>query len=88
MQSQTKFFIQTVKLMEYIFSAVSVCSDPCFGPFPRTNMFFFNYQYEQKTSFNRRSSFSFPGGGFGQNILIFGVDQTSHSLVVDLVKIY
>ena len=24
--------------------------------------------------FDRRSSFSFPGGGFGQNVLIFGVD--------------
>ena len=27
--------------------------------------------------FDRRSSFSFPGGGFGQNILIFGVDMSS-----------
>ena len=27
--------------------------------------------------FNRRSSFSFPGGGFGQNVLIFGVDMSS-----------
>ena len=25
--------------------------------------------------FDRRSSFSFPSGGFGQNILIFGVDE-------------
>ena len=24
--------------------------------------------------FDRRSSFSFPGSGFGQNVLIFGVD--------------
>ena len=24
--------------------------------------------------FDRRSSFSFPGGGFGQNLLIFGVE--------------
>ena len=24
--------------------------------------------------FDRKSSFSFPGGGFGQNVLIFGVD--------------
>ena len=28
------------------------------------------------TGFGRRSSFSFPGGGLGQNILIFGVDMT------------
>ena len=27
--------------------------------------------------FDRRSSFSFPNGGFGQNILIFGVDMSS-----------
>ena len=27
--------------------------------------------------FDRRSSFSFPGGGFGQNVLIFGVDISS-----------
>ena len=27
--------------------------------------------------FDRRSCFSFPGGGFGQNILIFGVDMSS-----------
>ena len=27
--------------------------------------------------FDRRSSFSFPGDGFGQNVLIFGVDMNS-----------
>ena len=27
--------------------------------------------------FDRRSSFSFPGGGFGQKVLIFGVDTNS-----------
>ena len=27
--------------------------------------------------FDRRSSFSFPGGGFGQNVLILGVDMSS-----------
>ena len=27
--------------------------------------------------FDRRSSFSFPGGGFGENILIFGADMSS-----------
>ena len=26
--------------------------------------------------FHRRSSFPFPGGGFGQNVLIFGVDMS------------
>ena len=28
-------------------------------------------------AFDRRSSFLFPGGGFGQNVLIFGVDMSS-----------
>ena len=27
--------------------------------------------------FDRRSSFSFTGGGFGQNVLIFGVDMST-----------
>ena len=27
--------------------------------------------------FDRRGSFSFPSGGFGQNVLIFGVDMSS-----------
>ena len=29
------------------------------------------------TGFDRRSSFSFLGGGFGQNVLIFGADMSS-----------
>ena len=29
------------------------------------------------TGFDRRSSFSFPGGGFSQNVLIFGTDMSS-----------
>ena len=35
--------------------------------------------------FDRRSSFSFPGGGFGQNVLIFGADMSS-SVHVDNKK--
>ena len=35
--------------------------------------------------FDRRSSFSFPGGGFGQNVLIFEVD-TSSSVHIDNKK--
>ena len=27
--------------------------------------------------FDRRSSFSFPGGGFGKNVLIFGAEMSS-----------
>ena len=33
------------------------------------------------TGFDRRSSFSFPGVGFGQNVLIFGVDMSSSSRI-------
>ena len=31
--------------------------------------------------FDRRSSFSFPSGGFGQNIIIFGVDMSSSTKI-------
>ena len=37
--------------------------------------------------FDRRSSFSFPSGGFGQNVLIFGVDM-SYSAHIDNKKRY
>ena len=30
-----------------------------------------------RTGYDRRSSFSFPDGGFGQNILIFGANVSS-----------
>ena len=29
------------------------------------------------SGFDRRSAFSFPGGGFGQNVLIVGADMSS-----------
>ena len=35
--------------------------------------------------FDRRSSFSFPGGEFGQNVLNFGVDM-SFSAHIDIMK--
>ena len=35
--------------------------------------------------FNRRSSFSFPTGGFGQNMLIFGADMST-SIHIDNKK--
>ena len=37
------------------------------------------------TGFDRRGSFSFPSGGFGKNILIFGVDMSS-SVQIDNKK--
>ena len=33
--------------------------------------------FDYGIGFNRRSSFEFPGGGFGQNVLIFGADMSS-----------
>ena len=38
--------------------------------------------------FDRRGSFSFPGGGFGQNILIFGVDMSSSVHIDNKKKTY
>ena len=37
--------------------------------------------------FDRRGSFLFPGGGYGQNILVFGVDM-SFSAHIDTKKIH
>ena len=45
-----------------------------------------NYWYSGfGIEFDRTSSFSFPGDGFGQNVLIFGVDMSS-SLHTDNTK--
>ena len=45
-----------------------------------------NYEYSgYGIGFDRRSSLSFPGGGFGQNVIIFGVDMSS-SVHVDNKK--
>ena len=38
--------------------------------------------------FNRRESFSFPGGEFGQNVLIFGVDMSSSAHIDNKKKTY
>ena len=38
--------------------------------------------------FDRGSSFSFPGGGFGQNVLIFGADISSSIHIDNKKKIY
>ena len=36
--------------------------------------------------FDRRGSFSFPGGGFGQNVIIFGVDMSSSAHIDNKTK--
>ena len=38
--------------------------------------------------FDRRSSISFPGGGYGQNVLIFGADMSSSAHVDNKKKMY
>ena len=38
--------------------------------------------------FDRRSSFSFPSGGFGQNIIIFGLDMSSSPHIDSKKEIY
>ena len=41
MQAQTKFIFCRSKINRVHFSTVSVCSNPCVGPIPTTNMSFF-----------------------------------------------
>ena len=36
--------------------------------------------------FDRKTSFSFPSGGFGQNVLIFGVDMSFSAHIDDKKK--
>ena len=38
--------------------------------------------------FDRRGSFSFPGGAYGQNVLIFGVDMSFIIHIDNKKKIY
>ena len=50
------------------------------------NAYIDKYRYSgYGIGFDRRGSFSFPGGGFGQNVIIFGVDMSS-SVHVDNKK--
>ena len=45
------------------------------------------YKYsDYGIGFDRRSSISFPSGGFGQNVLIFGVDMSSSVHIDDKKK--
>ena len=38
--------------------------------------------------FDRKKSFSFPGGGYGQNVLIYGVDMSSNAHIDNKKKAY
>ena len=55
-------------LKNYLFDAVTLAKNADIDKYG-----YFGY----RIGFDRRSSFSFSGGGFGQNILIFGVDMGS-----------
>ena len=47
------------------------------------------YQYSgYGTGFDRKSSFSHPGGGFGQNVIIFEVDMSSLFMLMITKKIF
>ena len=39
-----------------------------------------------RMAFDRKSSFTFPGDGMGQNVLIFGVDMSSSAHIDDKKK--
>ena len=41
-----------------------------------------------RNGFDRRSSYSFPGGGFVQNIIIFGLGMSSSPHIDNKKKIY
>ena len=41
-----------------------------------------------RIGFDRRGSFSFPGGGYGQNVLIFGVDMSLLLVLIIKKKTY
>ena len=48
-----------------------------------------SYEYSgYGIGFDRKSSFSIPGGGFGQNVLIFGADISSSVHVDNKKKTY
>ena len=48
---KTSFFLFSVKLIKYIFSAVSVWSNTYVEPSPRIKIFFFHYQYLEMNSY-------------------------------------
>ena len=53
------------------------------------NADFDKYDYSSYgIGFDRRSSLWFPGGGFGQNVLIFGADMSSSTHIDNKKKIY
>ena len=48
----------------------------------------YRYRYDYGIGFDGRLSFSFPGGGFGQNVIIFGVDMGSSAHIDNKKKTF
>ena len=64
-------------LKNYLFGAVTLTKNADFE-----NNMYSGYGI----GFDRRSSFTYPGGGFGQNVLIFGADMTSSAHIYNKKK--
>ena len=82
--SYTHRKVVNIYIFYEIFSSISSINDATlgncvFGAVTLTkNADIEKYKYSgYETGFDKRSSFSFPGGGYGQNIIIFGVDMSS-----------
>ena len=93
MQSSHNFKIVNIYVVYELAASSSHTSDPTiknclFGAVTLTkNADIEKYKYSgYGIGFNRRSSFSFSSGGFGQNVLIFGADMSS-SIHIDNKKI-
>ena len=93
MQSSHNFKIVNIYVVYELAASSSHTSDPTiknclFGAVTLTkNADIEKYKYSgYGIGFNRRSSFSFSSGGFGQNVLIFGADMSS-SVHIDNKKI-
>ena len=66
-------------LKNYLFDAVTLTK----------NVDIEKYKYSgYGNGFDRRSRFSFPSGGYGENILIFGVDMSSSVHIDNKKKTY
>ena len=88
MLKTTKYFIHSWNNSKHIVYELGASSchnnDPTlknclFGAVTLTkNADIYKYGYSgYGIGFDRRSSFSFPGGGFGSNVKFFGVDMSS-----------
>ena len=68
--------IAILHLKKYLFGAVTLTKN--------TDIEKYGYS-GYRFGFDRRGSFSFPGGKFGQNVLIFGVDMSSSAHMEQIV---